>query len=296
VIGAYLGVQIVAALAFSLAGQRPRLFSSLVVANLLVLAALLALYKLLTATLDAKPLASVGIALHSRWKAELGIGTACGTVMIFAVAGTERLFGLAHFSSGGGPAGQGAMWGLYAFVLFSVAGAAEELTFRGYPFQRLVDSIGPVGATAVFSALFGVAHLGNQSHTLVSTANTMFVGVTFAIAYLRTRSLWLPIGLHFSWNFFQGYVLGFPVSGIMMPHTLLRVETTGADWLSGGAYGPEGGLVAGVVIILGTGYLALTKSIYITQEMKELVSTAPQRPAGSAQAEADPLPETSRGN
>ncbi len=280
VVVAYVGVQAVAALAFVLAGQRPELFLSLFTANFLVLAALLALYKMLTASLDAKPLASVGLAFRGRWKQELAMGVAYGAAMILAVAGLEGLFGLADFTrrQSGGTPDQIFVWGLYAFLLFSIAGTAEELTFRGYPFQRLVEVLGPIGAVGVTSALFGVAHLGNRSHTWVSTANTMLVGVPLAVAYLRTRSLWLPVGLHVSWNFFQGYALGFPVSGLLLPQALVRTEVHGADWLTGGAYGPEGGLIATCVIILATGYLAFTRSIYISKEMRELVF-------GSAQAE-----------
>lgn len=285
---AYVGVQVVAALALVLAGQRPGLFLSLFTANFLVLAALLALYKMLTASLDAKPLASVGLAFRGRWMQELGIGAACGSAMILAVAGLERLFGLADFTRSSEPPHQILIGGFFTFLLFSIAGTAEELAFRGYPFQRLVEVLGPVGAVGVASALFGVAHLGNRSHTWVSTANTMLVGVPLAVAYLRTRSLWLPVGLHVSWNFFQGYALGFPVSGLLLPQGLFRTEVHGADWLTGGAYGPEGSVISTGVIILATVYLLFSKSIYTTKEMRDLVFGSASAPSGSQEVAAAP--------
>jgi membrane protease YdiL (CAAX protease family) len=199
---------------------------------------------------------------------------ALGTLMILAVAALERAFSAADFSWGAfveGGAQQTAAWAVFSVVIFSVAGTSEELSFRGYPFQRLADSVGPIGATAAFAVLFGLVHLGNTSHTWISTCNTMLVGVTFAVAYFRTRALWLPVGMHVSWNFVQGFVLGFPVSGILLPQSLVRPQIHGADWLTGGAYGPEGSLLAAVVFVAATVYLLLSKRIYVSREMRELV-------------------------
>ncbi|HET7842273.1 MAG TPA: CPBP family intramembrane glutamic endopeptidase [Terriglobia bacterium] len=290
-IGTFLGVLA------QVLGLNFNLFASLFVVNLLVLAALLGLFKLFCLYVDEKPLAFVGLAFRGRWKFELAIGFVLGVVMILAVAGLERAFGAADFSwspLGEGQAQKIAIWAFYSFVMFSVAGISEELSFRGYPFQRLADSIGPAGATAVFSALFGLVHLGNTSHTWISTCNTMLVGVTFAVAYFRTRALWLPVGLHVSWNLVQGYVLGLPVSGINLPASLARPQLHGAEILTGGSYGPEGGVLATAVILIGTLYLLFSKSIYVSKEMRELVLGAnppegseprPAPPEGSNQAD-----------
>jgi len=82
-----------------------------------------------------------------------------------------------------------------------LAAVFEEVAFRGYAFQRMVDAAGPIVAAAVFSGLFGALHLSNPSATPLSTANTALAGVLFSLAYLKTRGLWLPIGLHWAWNF-----------------------------------------------------------------------------------------------
>ena len=110
----------------------------------------------------------------------------------------------------------------------------------------------------------------------------MLVGVPFSIAYLRTRMLWLPIGMHFAWNFVQGFVLGLPVSGIQSPVSLLRAEVHGREWLTGGSYGPEGGVLALASILLATGYLALSRRIYMSEETKSLVLGPPAAPGPPA--------------
>lgn len=246
--------------------------------TLLALPALLAAYKLLTAVLDGRPLSTVGLAFRGRWLRELGSGLIIGTVMILLVAALERALGVAHFTLGGAPPHRLLLWAGGVFVGGFVAATNEELVFRGYPFQRLTEAVGPIVAVALFSGMFGAAHLGNPHHTWVSTLNTALAGVPLAIAYLRTRLLWLPIGIHFSWNVVQGFCLGLPVSGLQVPYTLLRADVGGSQILTGGNYGPEGGLLATVVIVLGACYLALSKRIYISNETRALVLVPAPRP------------------
>ncbi|HVB28420.1 MAG TPA: CPBP family intramembrane glutamic endopeptidase [Terriglobia bacterium] len=238
--------------------------------NLLMLPSLLALYMLLTRLLEQRPLASVGLAFYGRWINELGIGLVAGAGMIVAVACLERLLGVARFSLTPVSPEKVVIAGVFLFALLAVAAVDEELVFRGYPFQRLVDSGGPLAAVAAISVLFGVTHLGNPFHTWISTANTILVGVLLAVCYLRTRALWLPIGVHFAWNYFQGYVLGFPVSGLTLPEPILAARIRGPVWLTGGAYGPEGSILTLGIIFAGTVYFLLTRRIYITREMREL--------------------------
>jgi membrane protease YdiL (CAAX protease family) len=149
---------------------------------------------------------------------------------------------------------------LVAFILLTGA-MAEELMFRGYPFQRLVQAIGKLGAILVLSALFGFVHLRNphvsdsQAVQVFAFINTLLIGVVLAIAYLRTRALWLPWGLHFSWNFTLGLIFGLPVSGITQFSLLLKAKVHGPDWLLGGGYGLEGGFLATVLALLGLLYV-----------------------------------------
>jgi membrane protease YdiL (CAAX protease family) len=252
--------------------------------TILLFPALLAASKLLTDSLDLRPLGTVGLAFRGRWLRELGLGLLIGSAMILAVAALERVFGVARFTLGTASPPRLLLWAGGLLLFGFIAAANEELVFRGYPFQRLVEAAGAIVAVGVCSALFGMAHLGRAHHTWISTFNTALVGVPLAIAYLRTRLLWLPIGIHFAWNFVQGFVLGLPVSGLQVPYSLFQAEVRGNALLSGGNYGPEASLLTTAVVVLATGYLGFSKSIYISEETKALVF------APAAQKD---LPETS---
>lgn len=142
----------------------------------------------------------------------------------------------------------------------------EELMFRGYPFQRLIEAIGVPGAILVLSIFFGAVHLGNpNSGGLRSWGffNTLAVGILFAVAYLRTRTLWLPFGIHFGWNFFLGVVYGLPVSGIKDFSVVVRATAHGPRILTGGPYGLEASLTGSVVILVGIITLAFLPNSFL---------------------------------
>ena len=272
-----VGVLVAAAIAAIGAGSMPTLFGWLPAGlglmfwlSLLLLPALLGLYAFLTRVLEGRPLGSVGFAFHLRWKNELGTGLIAGTLMILALAGAQSLLGLARFSPAPEPGGRTVQAGVFFFLFLVMAAADEELVFRGYPFQRLVDVGGPVFAVITLSALFGFAHLRNPFQTWISTINTALVGVMLAICYLRTRALWLPLGIHFAWNFVQGFVLGLPVSGMVFPSGILQAKISGPFWFSGGAYGPEGSILCSGVIAAGTVYFFVSRRIFATSEMQGL--------------------------
>jgi len=116
--------------------------------------------------------------------------------------------------------------------------------------------------------LFGFAHLGNPSATPLSTANTVLAGVLLAAAYLKTRALWLPIGLHWAWNFLMGPVLGLPVSGYRLGG-LPGARVSGPEWLTGGTYGPEGSVVLTVVCAVATVWLWRSRSVAPSTAMQQ---------------------------
>ena len=236
--------------------------------SLVGLIAIIAAFKLMTAVFDRRPLGSVGLAFHPRWWRELGHGLAVGAAMLFLAIVLEWGCGFAHFTFTPHPMLRA---GSFSFMIFAVAATNEEAIFRGYPFQRLAESITPVGAIAATSALFGLVHLANPHRTWMSTLNTALVGIPFCIAYLRTRSLWMPIGMHFIWNLLLGFFLGLPVSGFTVSASVFTARVRGPIWLTGGQYGPEGGLLWMGAILVVTVYLSFTKSIYTSEEMKDLV-------------------------
>jgi hypothetical protein len=102
----------------------------------------------------------------------------------------------------------------------------------------------------ISSAIFGGLHLGNPNAIWVGAAGIFLAGVFLAYGYLRTRQLWLPIGLHIGWNFFEGVVFGFPVSG-SESYALIRTSVDGPMLWTGGLFGPEAGLVVIPALLLG---------------------------------------------
>jgi len=140
---------------------------------------------------------------------------------------------------------------LVELSILTTGAMTEELMFRGYPFQRLVEAAGPAGAILIMSALFGAAHIGNPHSTFWAVTNTITVGVLLCIAYLRSRNLWLPWGIHFGWNATLGVLFGLPVSGLTEFAVIVHGRASGPAWLTGGAYGVEGGALGTVAILLG---------------------------------------------
>ncbi len=136
-------------------------------------------------------------------------------------------------------------------VVLLVGALAEELVFRGYPFQHLEEGIGAVGAIAVFSILFGAVHLSNPDASRWGLLNTILIGILLAIAYLRTRALWLPWGIHFGWNTALGFLFGLPVSGLRTFNVVVRTSATGPKWMTGGGYGIEASATGTVAVLIG---------------------------------------------
>ncbi len=139
-------------------------------------------------------------------------------------------------------------------VLYLLVGIGEELLFRGYCFQALIEGTSEVVAVVSTAVVFGLAHAFNPHADVFSMINIGLAGMMFGIAYIRTRSLWLTAGIHFGWNFAQGTLLGMPVSG-MQVRGLLNTRITGPDWLTGDVFGLEGGL--GITVVLLLAILAL---------------------------------------
>jgi membrane protease YdiL (CAAX protease family) len=184
---------------------------------------------------------------------EFAIGIAGGAVGAMAIATVGLISGLAKFSPTPGAASAWAGIPFVAVVLL-FGSVGEELIFHGYAFQQLVRHMGEFATVLPVGILFGLVHLGNQNVTLVAVVNTIAWGILLGCAYLRTRALWLPIGMHFGWNVAMP-LLGENLSGFTIGVTGYELRwRTDALW-SGGAYGLEGGLlttgvVAGLLILL----------------------------------------------
>lgn len=139
---------------------------------------------------------------------------------------------------------------LIFFIGFIIVGWNEELLSRGYHLQTIASGINLFWGVIISSTVFALLHLANPGASWVSTAGIFFAGIFLAYGYIRTRQLWLPIGLHIGWNFCEGVVFGFPVSGLDV-YALTRIEVTGPEIWTGGAFGPEAGLIVLPSLILG---------------------------------------------
>ena len=149
----------------------------------------------------------------------------------------------------------GELWAMLGMAI--VSGVTEEVLFRGVLFRHLETLIGSWGALAITSAFFGLAHLANpHSSAFAALAIALEAGVMLGAAYMLTRRLWLPIGIHAAWNFTQGWVFSVPVSGSKPPLGLFVSRLNGPDWLTGGAFGLEASVVALAVATL-TGVILL---------------------------------------
>jgi membrane protease YdiL (CAAX protease family) len=137
------------------------------------------------------------------------------------------------------------------FAAFVFVAWNEEVFSRGYHLQTIAGGINLFWGVIISSAVFGFLHLANPNATLVSTTGIFFAGIYFAYAYLRTKQLWLPIGLHIGWNISEGVVFGFPVSGLEDIYKLIRIQVSGPEIWTGGAFGPEAGLIVLPSLIVG---------------------------------------------
>jgi membrane protease YdiL (CAAX protease family) len=140
---------------------------------------------------------------------------------------------------------------LQMLLVFILVGWNEELLSRGYHLQNLSEGINMTWAVFLSSAVFGGLHWSNPNATWNSVVGISLAGIFLAFAYTRTRMLWLPIGLHIGWNFFEGVVFGFPVSGLNTYH-LIHHTVSGPELWTGGTFGPEAGLMLLPALILGT--------------------------------------------
>ncbi len=140
-------------------------------------------------------------------------------------------------------------------LTLAVSALAEEAAFRGYPFRRLIEAIGPTAATIALSLLFGIAHMLNPGATGASTLVTVLAGILLSLAWLRTHGLWLGWGFHFAWNASIAILFGLPISGITDFASVVQTRTFGQFWLTGGDYGPEGAAFTVIVLLLGIAIL-----------------------------------------
>lgn len=187
---------------------------------------------------------------------DLGLGVGGAFLLMSAIVGVAALFDVYNII------GEGSFTD-FVYILTGgglIAGFMEELVFRGILFRWIEEFAGSWTALLLTSLFFGFAHASNPNATTFSSAAIAIeAGLLLGAAYMLTRSLWLPIGIHFGWNMTQGFVFDVPVSGIDVDG-LVTAQMSGPELLSGGAFGLEASLIA-VVLATGTGVWLLMKAM-----------------------------------
>ena len=185
--------------------------------------------------LDRRPLQVFGVGFLPHWQRDLGLGLALASLMLTTLVAGCYAFGYVSIHWTGTQAPGSTL--LATFGLILIAAVSEELVFRGFPLQILVEGMGQWPAVITMSLIFGAMHLNNPNASLLGWVNTVLAGVLLSIAYIRARSLWLPYGIHVGWNIGIGFVLGFPLSGLDLA-SLWTAGIAGSDTILGGGYGP----------------------------------------------------------
>ncbi|TWU60758.1 CAAX amino terminal protease self- immunity [Rubripirellula tenax] len=239
---------------------------------------------------DRRPITALGLRLDNRWWANLGYGFTLGAALMTVIFLIELRMGWitvepTDASTGGLIAGQ-AFWILA--MLF--VGFGEEILSRGHHFKNLCEGLRFLGlgsslviASVLSSLFFAMLHFFNPGSSIVSILAVTLAGVMFCIARVTTGSLAAPIGMHFAWNYFQGGVFGFPVSGNQVGGSLLYTTQLGNPIMTGGDFGPEAGVLGILAIVLAmaafaywpkTEQPALANAIELTRPPHRKASTS----------------------
>ena len=198
---------------------------------------------------DEMPIPDFGVSCDRRGMRDLAIGITAGAVGVALALTPGLLLHLAKFQPAEGNVHVTFSSALFVTLLIFCGASGEELLFHGFAFQSLMTGLGPFATILPVGMIFGLLHMGNPDATWLSTANTVGFGIVFGYAVYRTRSLWLPIGLHFGWNIAMPF-FGVKISGITMRVTGYEMTWNAGPLWSGGAYGPEGSMVTSGVLAL----------------------------------------------
>lgn len=168
-------------------------------------------------------------------------------------------------------------WGLdpitfiSSIIIMVLVAISEELIFRGYFLNNLMQSTNKWVALVISALLFAAVHISNPGAGILPIAEVFIGGLMLGINYIYTRNLWFGIFLHFAWNFFQGPVFGYKVSGINIP-SLMQQDITGPAWLNGGAFGLEGSILSMLLNVL---LIAILVMVYNRKESTFLNKLVP---------------------
>ena len=244
----FAGINVVLAMSVrAMLGGLPR--TSVLVFVLLAISATAAV-GLTRRFVDKKSFASLGLARPAVAWRDLGFGFLLSGLMALLIFLALLALGFIEDVRLGIGAADMVAALLPAFAITVLVGYWEELVFRGYLLQNMIEGLGLTVAVVLSCLLYGAVHAMNDNAGVVSTLIIVLFGYLRIYGYLATRLLWLSMGMHIGWNFFQAPVFGFPASGHVEAQTLVAHERAGPEWLSGGDFGPEASVIIVPVLLL----------------------------------------------
>ena len=202
---------------------------------------------------DRRSFASLGFHINKQAGFDILIGIAIPFVLFLVIYTVEYSLGWLKFDSFAWETETLSMvisQTFRYFVWFIFVAWNEELVYRGYIMQSLASGLNLTWGILISSIYFGIEHLSNPNSNGMAVAGIFLAGLFLAYGYLRTGQLWLSIGLHLGWNFFESAVFGFPVSGYDRPG-LFHISVSGPEFWTGGAFGPEAGFIILPITLLG---------------------------------------------
>ena len=212
--------------------------------------------------LDRRKFVDFGFQFSRQWWLDLGFGLGLGAILMLLIFVIELAAGWITIEDTFHSIGNSFLssW-LAALVGFIAVGIYEEMLSRGYHLRNLAEGLnwGILGKRGglwagylISSSVFGLLHAANPNSSWISTLNLILSGLFLGLGFVLTGELAIPIGLHITWNFFQGNVFGFPVSGSKSGASIISIQQGGPDLLTGGAFGPEAGLVGIFAFLVGS--------------------------------------------
>jgi membrane protease YdiL (CAAX protease family) len=215
---------------------------------------------------ERAPVIDVGLRWHAGALRHLWLGAAAGFTAAVMITFGAVLVGAARLEPDPNfPASLASA--AFVTVMLILGATGEELTLRGYGFQVLAAVTGVPIAVVSTSVVFGLLHMSNQNASTFGIVNTVLYGIVLGWAMLRSGDLWLPTGIHFGWNWALP-LAGVPLSGFTMGWTGYTLRWNVSDFWSGGAYGPEGGVLTTIVV---AGLLVFLWKVRLTPDVPLLL-------------------------
>ncbi len=229
-----------------------------------------------------QPLNTLGLVARSGREREFALGAALGWGMVTATMLVIALGGHFYVQIWNSPHA----WGLLVLQTLTLAAGAlaEEIAFRGYAFQKLVQAIGPFSATVLAGIIFGLLRMETPGASPAAMWVSGIAAVLLSVAYLRTRALWVCWGIHFAWLVSIGIIFGQPLAGSRQASSVIQSYVDGPTWLTGSEYGPEASLVTLIVMLIGLYVLGR-----ITRDLAWKYNQPELKPAGIAMDLTHPM-------